>query len=91
MNAILGFGQLMARDSGLSARDRERVANPDSGYHLLGLINNVLDMSKIEAGRLSVQDADFAPARLLDGLRDTFAVRASAGRDCGWSCRRDPT
>jgi signal transduction histidine kinase/ActR/RegA family two-component response regulator len=52
MNAILGFGQLMERDSDLSPRDRERLEKIlVSGQHLLELINNVLEMSKIEAGR----------------------------------------
>jgi len=60
MNAILGFGQLMARDSDLSARDRDRLGKIlTSGYHLLGLINNVLDMSKIEAGRAHVTKLAF--------------------------------
>ena len=60
MNAILGFGQLMARDSELGARDRDRLGKIlTSGYHLLGLINNVLDMSKIEAGRAEVTKLAF--------------------------------
>jgi signal transduction histidine kinase/DNA-binding response OmpR family regulator len=60
MNAILGFGQLLERDSELSSRDRDRVGKIlVAGYHLLGLINNVLEMSKIEAGRTEVTVASF--------------------------------
>ncbi|HEV8550416.1 MAG TPA: response regulator, partial [Polyangiaceae bacterium] len=60
MNAILGFGQLMLRDSELSARDHDRLGKIlTSGYHLLALINNVLDMSKIEAGRTQVVNLAF--------------------------------
>lgn len=60
MNAILGFGQLMERDSDLSARDRERLEKILlSGQHLLELINNVLEMSKIEAGRSDLVLASF--------------------------------
>lgn len=60
MNAILGFGQLMERESDLSARDRERLGRIlASGNHLLELINNVLDMSKIEAGRAELKLASF--------------------------------
>jgi len=68
MNAILGFGQLMARDSDLSARDRDRMSKIlTSGYHLLGLINNVLDMSKIEAGRAQANKVAFdLHAAILD-------------------------
>ncbi|HWA72974.1 MAG TPA: ATP-binding protein [Polyangiaceae bacterium] len=60
MNAILGFGQLMERDSDLSARDRDRLSKILlNGYHLLELINNVLEMSKIEAGRVEITVSSF--------------------------------
>jgi signal transduction histidine kinase/CheY-like chemotaxis protein len=60
MNAILGFGQLMERESDLSPRDRERLSKIlVSGYHLLELINNVLELSKIEAGRGEVSFSTF--------------------------------
>jgi signal transduction histidine kinase/CheY-like chemotaxis protein len=60
MNAILGFGQLLERDSDLSLRERDRVSKIlVAGYHLLELINNVLEMSKIEAGRTEVVLASF--------------------------------
>ncbi|HEX6766447.1 MAG TPA: histidine kinase dimerization/phospho-acceptor domain-containing protein, partial [Polyangiaceae bacterium] len=60
MNAILGFGQLIERESDLSARDRERLGKIlVSGYHLLDLINNVLEMSKIEAGRTQATPSAF--------------------------------
>jgi signal transduction histidine kinase/DNA-binding NarL/FixJ family response regulator len=68
MNAILGFGQLLERDSELSTRDRERVGKIlTSGYHLLDLINNVLEMSKIEAGR---QQASVTAFDLHQTVRD---------------------
>jgi PAS domain S-box-containing protein len=72
MNAILGFGQLMRRDSELSARDRERLDRIlASGEHLLELINNVLDMSKIEAGRMEARSTTFD---LHEALRDVDAM-----------------
>ena len=72
MNAILGFGQLMRRDSQLSSRDRERVGKIlASGEHLLELINNVLDMSKIEAGRMDLRSATFD---LHEAIRDVDAM-----------------
>ena len=66
MNAILGFGQLLERDSTLSPQNRDRIGKIlSSGYHLLELINNVLEMSKIEAGRAVVSAATFdLPATL---------------------------
>ena len=72
MNAILGFGQLMQRDSGLAPRDRERLEKIlTSGEHLLELINNVLEMSKIEAGRMELRSATFD---LHDAIADVDAM-----------------
>ncbi|HKP59492.1 MAG TPA: ATP-binding protein [Polyangiales bacterium] len=60
MNAILGFGQLMERESDLSPRERDRLARIlSSAYHLLELINGVLEMSKIEAGRMVLNTSTF--------------------------------
>jgi signal transduction histidine kinase/ligand-binding sensor domain-containing protein/CheY-like chemotaxis protein len=84
LNAILGFTQLMLRpgrsdggstDLSVDQRDNLEVI-ARSGEHLLGLINEVLEMSKIEAGRLSLNNRDFDLHRLLDGLEDMFRLRA---------------
>jgi CheY-like chemotaxis protein/nitrogen-specific signal transduction histidine kinase len=90
MNAILGFGQLLQRDPGLTTRGRDWLEKLlRNGYHLLELINNVLEMSKIEAGRAEVSLASFDLPRLIGDvelmLRErfeskglTFAVEGSA-------------
>jgi signal transduction histidine kinase/FixJ family two-component response regulator len=80
MNAILGFGQLMQRDSSLSVRDAERVDKLlRNGYHLLELINNVLEMSKIEAGRAEAIASSFDLRRTLADveamMRERFEVK----------------
>jgi len=79
MNAILGYAQLMLRDPGLGADAR---ANLDiisrSGAHLLTLINDVLDMSKIEAGRSELNPVTFNLPGLLDDLTAMFRLRAEA-------------
>ncbi|HKU40178.1 MAG TPA: ATP-binding protein, partial [Polyangiales bacterium] len=73
MNAILGFGQLMERQSDLSARDRDRLARiMASGRHLLELINAVLEMSKIEAGRTTLLLEPFDLVALLEDVRLMF-------------------
>ncbi len=81
LNAILGFSHLMQRDAGLS---REQRANLDtinrSGEHLLALINDVLEMSKIEAGRAALHPATFDLHALLDDLELMFRVRANGKR-----------
>jgi len=55
MNAILGFAQLLQLDQGLTETQNRSIKEiSKAGYHLLDLINEVLDLAKIEAGRLSV-------------------------------------
>jgi PAS domain S-box-containing protein len=79
MNAILGYAQLMLRDSALGpeARANLRIMNR-SGEHLMALINDVLDMSKIEAGRAELHPGTFSLPDLLDSLESMFRLRAEA-------------
>jgi PAS domain S-box-containing protein len=79
MNAILGYAQLMLRDPSLGADAKANLAIIGrSGEHLLGLINDVLDMSKIEAGRTELNLSTFNLPRLLDDLAAMFRLRAEA-------------
>jgi signal transduction histidine kinase len=79
LNAILGFAQLMERDATLSAQQRESLAIINrSGEHLLNLINDVLEMSKIEAGHAILNCAPFDLHRLLQVLQEMFRIRAEA-------------
>jgi two-component system sensor histidine kinase/response regulator len=78
LNAILGFSQLMARDSSLGKEHQENLETISrSGEHLLVLINDILEMSKIEAGRTTLVEQSFDLGRLLDDLEDMFGLRAS--------------
>jgi signal transduction histidine kinase/DNA-binding NarL/FixJ family response regulator len=78
LNAILGYSQLMARDPQITATQREHLDTIGrSGEHLLGLINDVLTMSKIEAGRTTLQENAFDLHRQLVGLKEMFAMRAA--------------
>jgi len=77
LNAILGYAQLMARDPQLTSVQRERLETiTRSGEHLLGLINDVLTMSKIEAGRTMLQENAFDLHHLLHDLQEMFQMRA---------------
>jgi PAS domain S-box-containing protein len=77
LNAILGFAQLMTRDPGLTAEQQENLETIGrSGEHLLGLINDVLELSKIEAGRVALHEESFDLHRLLEGLEEMFHLRA---------------
>jgi PAS domain S-box-containing protein len=76
LNAILGFTQLMRRDTDFPVPQQEnlRIVH-QSGEHLLELINDVLELSKIEAGRTNLTTADFDLHRLLDTLESVFGTR----------------
>jgi len=79
MNAILGYAQLMLRDPKLGADAKENLKIIGrSGEHLLGLINDVLDMSKIEAGRTELNPVTFNLPKLLGDLAAMFRFRAEA-------------
>ena len=79
LNTILGFAQLLNRDTAITSRQREalRIIN-SSGEHLLSLINDVLEMSKIEAGRMVLNVRPFDLLQVLHTLREMFGVRAKA-------------
>ena len=76
MNAILGFSQLMQRDEGLTPRQCQYLGTINrSGEHLLALINDILEMSKIEAGRTTLNPSTFDLPALLKDLEMMFRVR----------------
>ncbi len=78
LNVILGFSQLMQRDGSLSAPSKKHLDSINrSGEHLLGLINNVLEVSKIEAGRTVLQRATFDLYELLEDIEAMFWMRAA--------------
>jgi PAS domain S-box-containing protein len=77
LNAILGFSQLMSRSPNLSPEQQENLGIiRRSGEHLLTLINQVLDLSKIESGRITVNEKSFNLYRFLDDLEDMFSLKA---------------
>jgi len=79
MNAILGYAQLMLRDPDLGANAKENLKIIGrSGEHLLILINDVLDMSRIEAGRIELNPVTFNLLSLLNELAALFRLRAEA-------------
>jgi PAS domain S-box-containing protein len=67
MNAILGFTELLRRGFGKNERESTKYLNTihASGKHLLALINDILDLSKVEAGRLEVERIDCAPHAIV--------------------------
>jgi|GEM_PF-1317804 len=79
LNAILGFSEMMTRDASLTATQRENLEIINrSGGHLLRLINSVLDMAKIESGRIALQKQDFDLHTMLADVIELFRARAEA-------------
>jgi len=77
LNAILGFAQIMTRSRTLPAEHQENVGIvARSGEHLLMLINNILDLSKIEAGKTSLNPQNFDLHQLLDDVHDLLQFKA---------------
>ncbi|NKB68938.1 MAG: response regulator [Candidatus Latescibacteria bacterium] len=84
MNAILGYAQLLLGEDKLAAAQREGLEIIDkSGAHLLGLINEVLDISRIETGRLELQETDFDLSALVRELGVMFHLRCQQ-KDLQW-------
>ncbi len=77
LNAILGFSQLMEGQPNLTGDQQEYLGIINrNGENLLGLINDVLEMSKIEAGMVTLQNKSFDLHHQLDGLEEAFRLRA---------------
>ncbi|MEH1922183.1 ATP-binding protein [Nostoc sp.] len=79
LNAILGFTQFMSRDYSLSGEHQENLAIINrAGEHLLNLINDILEMSKIEAGRITLNRSSFDLIHLLKNLEEMLHLRAAS-------------
>lgn len=79
LNIILGFAQVLGRDKGLNQAHRETLSTiMRSGEHLLGLINDVLSIAKIEAGKLTLNEEVFDLLQLLHDIETMIRVRSQA-------------
>ncbi len=79
LNAILGFSQLLARQPTLGATQRANLqAIQHSGQHLLELINDILELSRIEAGQLQLKTETFSLAALVETVLEMVQGRAQA-------------
>jgi PAS domain S-box-containing protein len=77
LNAILGYSHLLMHDSTVDPRQKEYLdIITRSGEHLLELINDVLELSKIEAGHLALEPAAFELPALLHDLHAMFRIKA---------------
>jgi len=78
MNAILGLSYLLRREAATPAQAARLAKIDSSARHLLSIINDVLDLSKIEAGKLHMEQSDFAVGSLLDEVRSMIFDMAQA-------------
>lgn len=79
LNAILGFTQVLARDHTLTSQQQEHLGIISrAGEHLLSLINDVLEMSKIEAGKIELYENSFDLFYLLNSLNEMFCLKAKS-------------
>lgn len=76
LNAILGFSQLLIDDADISSNQKSKLQIINkNGEHLLSIINEILEVSKIEAGRMSLNITSFNIYTLLEDINNTFHLR----------------
>ncbi|MBL9205216.1 MAG: response regulator [Opitutaceae bacterium] len=81
LNSVLGYAQILSRSSELGVTARRGLdAIRRSGDHLLNLINEVLDLAKVESGRIELVPAPFELARFAQTISESFAQRAADKR-----------
>ena len=77
LNAILGFSQMLGSDQSASEDQQQKLTIINrSGEHLLGMINDILDLSKIEAGEVELEQTAFNLPQVLQELGEMFEMRA---------------
>jgi hypothetical protein len=76
LNGILGYAQILNRDKSLTEKQRQAINTIQrSGEHLLTLINDILDLSKIEAGKLELMPNEFHLPYFLKDIVEIFSLR----------------
>ncbi len=77
LNGILGYTQILLADDELNEKQASGIEVIErSASHLLGLINDILDLSKIEAGKMELQSATFSFPELIKTIYDMISIRA---------------
>jgi len=76
LNAVLGFSQLLSSDKNLTTAQLEKINTINrSGEHLLNLINDILDISKIEAGKMELHETVFDLVQFVQDIQDMFELK----------------
>ena len=99
LNAILGFGQLLQLDDLTEEQDESVDHILRAGRHLIGLINEVLDLARIESGNLALSPEAVDVYQVLKDTIDligplaaerALSLQAPSPQDCGWTVHADP-
>ena len=76
MNAIIGLNNIALHDEQTSEKTKEYLVKiGDSAEHLLNLINDILDMSRIESGRMTLKNEEFSFSKLLENINTMFSTQ----------------
>ncbi|MDP1524830.1 MAG: ATP-binding protein [Rhodocyclaceae bacterium] len=89
MNAIIGMTHLLARDITEPRQQMRLTRVSDAAQNLLGIINDILDLSKIEAGRMNLEATDFGLSKVIDDVGNLMRDRAM-DKDVNWQVEVDP-
>jgi signal transduction histidine kinase/CheY-like chemotaxis protein len=89
LNSILGFANLLVEEE----KDPEKLEKlkiiTNAGRHLLSLVNNILEFSKIEAGKIEIEQYSFSIYKLLENLKKMFILKAKE-QHLSWEVHIDP-
>ena len=87
MNAIIGLNNIALDDPTISAQTREYLERiGTSAHHLLGIINDILDMSRIESGRMTIKNEEFSFAKMLEQV-NTIVSGQCSDKGLQYDCR----
>ena len=87
MNAIIGLNNIALNDPTISAQTREHLEKMGaSAHHLLGIINDILDMSRIESGRMTIKNEEFSFAKMLEQVNTIISGQCNA-KGLRYDCR----
>lgn len=79
MNAIIGIDNIALADPDISIKQKEYLEKiGSSAEHLLNLINDILDMSRIESGKMILRNEEFSLPQLLEQINTMFSAQATA-------------
>ena len=87
MNAIIGLNNIALSDPTISAKTRDYLERIGvSAHHLLGIINDILDMSRIESGRMAIKSEEFSFAKMLEQI-NTIVSGQCGDKGLHYDCR----